>query len=253
MLSIERKMAILDILRADKSASVSKLAQALYSSEATIRRDLDKLGQEGLIKRIFGGAVLLEGLSSEIPLYVRESEQQNQKNAIGMAAVEMVADGNTLIIDSSSTAYAMTKFISSKKNLNIITNGAKTAITLGEILHTNTYCTGGRLRENSLSYVGKTANSFIREHHADILFFSCRGVVLEDGLYEASVEEAELRQVMINCSDKRVLLCDNTKIGKYAFHRICELSDIDVIITNSPIEESASSYLEEQGIVVTVV
>ena len=247
MLGIERKMMILDILKKDRSVSVVKLAKTLYTSEATIRRDLDQLEKEQLIKRTYGGAALLEGLSAEIPLYVRETERQKEKDAIALAAANLVADGNILIMDSSSTTYGMVRFLAARKDLTVLTNGAKTAIKLGE-LHTRVFCTGGQLRENSLSYVGDSAVAFIQGYHADVLFFSCRGLVDGEGLYESSPEEAQLRRAMMRSAQTKVLLCDNSKLGSYSFNKICPLEEIDVLVCNASVDENTRRWVAEAGV-----
>src|SRR5690554_5827583 len=104
MFTLERQQAILDLLKSNKSASVSDLSKRFFIGEATIRRDLDKLEKMGLIKRTYGGAVLIEGLDSEIPLFVRESEQKDLKVSIGKLAAQLVNDNDIIIIDSSSTS-----------------------------------------------------------------------------------------------------------------------------------------------------
>ena len=234
MFSIERQEKILELLKQSRSVTVSKLAKQLYIGEATIRRDLDALEKSGLVKRTYGGAVLVEGLSSEIPLLMRENESRESKLSICRQASELVSDGNIIIMDSSSTTYGMIEFIAPKKDLTVITNGAKTAVSLAES-HNRVYSTGGELRNSSLSYIGQHAREFISGIHADLLFFSCRGLSDDGYLYDSSPEEAELRQIMIARAKKTVLLCDSTKVGKKSFYRICKISEVSLIISDLPL------------------
>ena len=247
MIGLERKMDIMNRIRKDRSVSVAQLARSLYVSEATVRRDLSDLERRGLIQRSYGGAVLVEGLSGEIPLAVREGHRQREKDAIAAAAAKLVSDGNIIILDSSSTTYAMVKFLSGKKDLTTLTNGAKTAISLGE-LHTRVYATGGRLRENSLSYVGESAITFVESYHADILFFSCRGIVCGEGLYESSPDEAALRRAMMKNVAKKVLLCDDSKLGAYSFHKICDIGEINTLILNTVVDAKTRQWIEDAGV-----
>jgi DeoR/GlpR family transcriptional regulator of sugar metabolism len=248
MFTLERQNQIITILKEKKSASVVELAKMLFIGQATIRRDLDLLQKQNLIKRTYGGAVLLEGLNIEIPLYVRESEQAVEKETIGEKAAELVHDGDTLILDSSSTTYSMIHFLKSKENLTVITNGVKTTIALGEILHAKVYCISGRLRENSLSLVGEQSKKFISNYQVETLFFSCRGIVRDIGAMDSSDDEAELRKEMIKISKRVVLLCDSSKFDKTAFYKVCELDKIDYIITDKQPNEEWMTFFDQHGI-----
>lgn len=248
MFALERHNEIVNILKEAKSVSVAFLSAKLYVSETTIRRDLDILERNNIIKRTYGGAVLLEGLNSEIPLAVREAEQKAKKELIGQAAAGLVKDGDILILDSSSTVLKMVPYLKNRSNLSLITNGARTAIDLGQMLHTDVYCTGGRLRENSLSYIGEIAKRCIEDYYADILFFSCRSVSLDKGLMDPNEDEAVLRRLMIKNSRKSILLCDSTKFDKSSFVKICSLDAIDAIVTDLPLAPVWEDELAKRGV-----
>lgn len=232
MFSIERLREIIQLMNQNKSVSVKALSNKFFVSEATIRRDLDKLEKQGVIKKTYGGAVLLEGLDTEIPLYVREGEQRTEKEDIGRLAARLVKDNDILIMDSSSTTAKMVPNLRSKQNLTVITNGAKTAIELGEFLHTQVYCTGGNLRENSLSYIGDDARERIERYYVDTAFFSCRSLSLDNGFYDSNTSEATLRRTMMQHSRKSVLLCDHTKFDRHSFCKIGNYDIIDYVVTD---------------------
>ena len=225
----QRQLYLLNIVRDKKVVDVKEIARQLFVHEATIRRDLNKLENNGLVKRTYGGAVLLEGLDTEIPLYARESANNDKKDIICRTASAMVKDGDTIILDSSSTTSRMIKYLGERRDLKIITNGAKTAILLTQLANATIYCTGGKMRENSLSYIGQTAAEAIYNFYADILFFSCRGLSGR-GLSDSNEEEAMLRRVMIKHSRKKVLLIDSTKMNVNSFFHICQTDCIDDII-----------------------
>ena len=201
MLSFDRREALLSQLRDKKTVRIADAAKAFHIGEATIRRDLEKLEKRGLARRIYGGAVLVEGLETEIPMSVREKTEQVQKDIIGRLAAQLVEDGDVLILDSSSSVLSMIPYLSPRKDLTIITNGLKAANMAGELKNAKVYCCGGRLRELSNSLVGMNARRFIRTHSAHMLFFSCRSLNLNKGLCDSSEEEAELRQDMIASCD----------------------------------------------------
>jgi len=109
----------------------------------------------------------------------------------------------------------------------------KTAIKLGEHLNIKVYCTGGRLRENSLSFVGETSERFIENYFADIVFFSCRSISIQYGIFDSNEQESSLRRIMMKNSKKSVLLCDPTKFDKVSFSKVCDFTKIDYLITDA--------------------
>ena len=245
MFTVERQQEILNLLKSKKSISVTELSRMFFIGEATIRRDLEKLGKKGLLKRTYGGAVLLEGLDIEIPLSVRESEEKVPKDIIGNSAASLVTSGDIIIIDSSSTALRLVPYLSAKNNLTALTNGAKTAIELGELPQIKVYCTGGRLRENSLSFIGETAEIFIENYFADIVFFSCRSISTQYGIFDSNEQESSLRRIMMRNSKKSVLLCDHTKFDKVSFSKICDFTKIDCLITDVKPSDEWTNYLKD--------
>ncbi len=227
----ERRNAVLKFIKDKGGANVSALSKMLFINEATIRRDLNELARLGLIKRTYGGAVPVSGPDSEIPLFVRETEFKAQKETIGLLAAQFVSDGDTIMLDSSSTTAHIIPGLIPKKGLKIVTNGAKTAILLSQLSGAKIYCTGGMLRENSLSFIGPAAASSIENLHFDSAFFSCRGVSLENGLTDLSEDEAHLRRLMIKHSKRSYLLAVSEKLGSVSFSRISGLESISGIVT----------------------
>ena len=248
MLNIERLDEILEYLKKYRSASVSDLSKKLHIGEATIRRDLEKLQSNGFVKRTYGGAVLIEGLDSEIPLYVREKDNIDAKDAIGKLAADLVQENSICILDSSSTTYLMIEYLKNRKNLTIITNGAKTAVSLSQLQQSKIFSTGGKLREFSLSYIGNTAQSFIENFYVDKLFFSCRALSIDKGILDSSEEEAELRKVMLKHCNQAILLADNTKFDNSAFYKICDLNKIHAVVTDKKLDTAYENFFKTHDI-----
>jgi DeoR/GlpR family transcriptional regulator of sugar metabolism len=248
MLPLERQQNIFDLIKQNRSASVTELSKKFFIGEASIRRDLDKLEKKGLIKRTYGGAVLVSGLDSEIPLFIREEEQRGAKQIIGQLAASLVEDGNIIIMDSSSTVLSMVPHLSGKRDFIVITNGAKAAVELGEQLHVSLYCTGGKLRENSLSYIGEVARKTVELFYADRLFFSCRSLSMERGLSDISEEETELRRVMVESCKQVVLLCDSTKFDKNSFCKMFGFDKVHCVVTEKKPSAKWMEFFDAQGI-----
>lgn len=240
----ERYDAIISILTKRNGASVHYLANALHVSEPTIRRDLTVLEQEGRIKRSFGGAVINESKTSEISLMLRESEDGKAKNIIARKAAAHISDGSVIFLDASSTVSKLIPYLSEFSDLTVITNGPKTSMKLAE-RHIKSFCTGGYLLENSVACVGKTAEEMVSRFHADVFFFSGRGISLDGDITDSSIEESELRQVMMRRAEKNVFLCTHQKIGTRYFYRLCHLDEIDDMICDTPLPPELSEQLSK--------
>lgn len=232
LLPSHRQKRILEILREKKAVSVAYLSRTMYINEATVRRDLNALSKSGAVTRTYGGAVLNEGLDSEIPFFIRETSNAEAKRQIGETAADFVRDGDTVFLDSSSTTAFMIPYFKGKKNVKFVTNGAKTALLLSKTSDCEIYCIGGKLRENSLSFIGETAAEALQNYHFDASFFSCRGIDLTGGLTDSNISEAKIRKIMIRNSKKNYLLADGSKFGTVSFYTVCDFADIDCLITD---------------------
>jgi len=231
MLAYERRNAIKEMLRELKTVTVEDLAKHFFVSESTIRRDLDLISDEGMIRRTYGGAVMLDTIAAELPITLREHENTDAKHTIAQRAVGLIRDGMTIILDTGSTVTAMIPFFGKFESLTVITNGVKTSYLLNSYGRITTHCTGGRLRETNMSLVGMTTCRRLGELNADIAFVSCSGLSAERGVTESSEEEAEVKKAMINAAAKTVLLCDSSKLGVFQLNRVCAIDALDTIIT----------------------
>ncbi len=229
----ERHRRIIEYLKADPEINVKKLARNLCVSEPTVRRDLTELHRKGFITKIYGGAILNQGAADrEVPFILRENERSSVKAEIGARASQLVSDGMVVMLDGSSSAYHLVPYLSRHKDLIVITSGAKTAVALAEA-NIRTFCTGGQMITNSLSYVGESAESFVRKINADILFFSCHALSESGQMTERAIEEANLRRIMFESCKKKILLCDSSKFGKTCFYNMGSVDEIDGIISET--------------------
>lgn len=241
MFTLERQNAIMELIKTKKTVSVHELSGRFFTSEASIRRDLTSLEKQGLIKRTYGGAILLEGSNVEIPVNVREQEQMDTKTQIAKIAATLIQNQDTIFLDSSTTTGQLTRFLQDKNNLTVVTNGIRAVIGLAELPDVSIYSIGGRLRNHSLSVVGGQAESFSENFWATKLFFSCTGLLDTLGAMDYSSEEAEVRKkIMKNCQTK-ILLADHTKFGRPAFYKICGFDMIDILITD---QKPADDWME---------
>lgn len=235
MLPLERQNRILELLTQHQALTVEELCSRLYSSGSTIRRDLQILEKSGMLTRTHGGAVILESSAKDSPAMLRESQNTGSKARIADLALPLVQDGFTLFLDASTTACQLAQRLTGFQHLRVITNGLKTADILSEISGVRVYGTGGRLRENAQSFVGSQTLAFIAQFHADLAFFSCRGIHPDGGITDSSEDEADVKKQYIQNADRSVLLCDTSKLGRQLFCRIGGLKSVWRIICDTPL------------------
>jgi DeoR/GlpR family transcriptional regulator of sugar metabolism len=249
MLNLERTDAIMQELRARRAVYVHQLADKFYVSPSTIRRDLKLLEQKGLLRRTYGGAVLIENASNEIPYAVRHSENKEAKDIICELASDLVSADQFIFLDPTSTAAFMVPHLQNKANLKILTTSAQIALDCLEHLPTaQIYCTGGWLSSFSRGFVGEAARQRIAEFHTDILFFSARSISLENGITDVNEEDIFLKQQMIKGTRQAVFLCDHTKFDKVSYRLVCNIRDIDYLVTDRRPDDIWLNRLEASGV-----
>lgn len=247
MLAVERRLKIIDMVHQDKRVLVSELSRMFEVTEETIRRDLEKLEQDGIVSRTYGGAVLNRHTNEDLPFQTRHAINTDIKRQIARHAADLIQDGDTLMIDPSSTALELTRMLGTKNNLTVITNSVQ---ILSEFSNSNMaiISTGGSLRPRSLSLVGQVAHDTLLRYHVDKAIISCKGLDLQNGLTESNEPECELKKHMLRQADKVILLADHMKFDKTAFSKLAELTDIDALITNRKPSEPWMNLLAEKGI-----
>ena len=232
MLKEERYDQILALLEQEQYISAQKLSQQLFVSLPTIRRDLAELQRRNQIVRSHGGAKKVQGEHTVAPLNFRRTVNAAPKRALCRAAAELVAEGDIIFIDSSTTTLQMADFLGEKKGITVITNGIPLATTLVK-KGIKTYCTGGEIFENSLAHFGSFAEDFIRRFNIDTLFFSCHGVNEKGMLTDPSLPENQIRKVAIGQSKKTVFLCDETKFSLSTPYNLVSIDTLDCVITDT--------------------
>ena len=245
MYNIERQEKILEILRDKKSCSVSYLAKELLFSEATIRRDLNELSKDMKIRKTFGGAVIMEKYSSEIPTKIRSKENIVAKEKIAAYASGLIHDNMTLFLAESTTVIHLLPYIYNKKGITVITNSLDIPSILSATDIT-VFSTGGRLLHHSNSYVGEYARKMIRNINADLMFFSVRGLS-DSGKLTTSSTDDDVMGTMMENSRKTCLLIDSSKFGNTYPFTLCSINNVDTVVTNAPLPDG----LKHKDIIIT--
>ena len=244
MYNIERQEKILEILRDKKSCSVSYLAKELLFSEATIRRDLNELSKDMKIRKTFGGAVIMEKYSSEIPTKIRSKENIVAKEKIAAYASGLIHDNMTLFLAESTTVKHLLPYIYNKKGITVITNSLDIPSILSATDIT-VFSTGGRVLHHSNSYVGEYARKMIRNINAALMFFSVRGLS-DSGKLTTSSTDDDVMGTMMENSRKTCLLIDSSKFGNTYPFTLCSINNVDTVVTNAPLTDG----LEHKDIII---
>ncbi|TDX41810.1 DeoR family transcriptional regulator [Halanaerobium congolense] len=254
MLSHTRKNKILELLKTYKQISTQKLEKELDVSGATIRNDLAQLEEQGLIERIHGGAVLpdKDEVDSFRNFHKRSEKNIEEKKAIGKLAKDYIKSGQTIILDASSTILYLIPYLSNCEKLTVLTNGIYTALEVKNEEDFNVILLGGIVRPKSGSVEGLIGSCMLDDISADLMITSSHGFNVNNGLTDFNFYEVELKKKMVSKSSKLIALVDHTKIGHTSAAQFAKTSDIDLLITDSGIEEDDVKKIKEAGIDIIV-
>ena len=234
MFKTERMDAILGILREKKHVTVHYLAERIYASEVTIRRDLHKMEELGLIIRSYGGVTLRVSENVSVPLVIREQNLSSVKNRIAEEAAQLIRDGDTVLMDGSSTVLCMVRYFRERQNMTVITNSLRVATLLCE-KHIPVYCTGGLLVPEALVCVGSFSNNMLESITADCMFFSSQGFSTEGRVCDFSENETCQRKLMLQHARRKYFLCDSSKLGKSFLFTVCHMNELDRILCDTDV------------------
>ena len=243
MTTFERRQRILELLRDQPGIKVTELAQRLDVSEGTIRNDLQALENAGELTRVRGGAVLRvrrNFVSREFA--ARTKINAASKERIARWAADMVEDGDSVLLDSSSTVFHIAPFLLDRSNLTIVTNGIEVAYALAENPTHTIILIGGVLRPDRALTVGYLGEKILENLHIKTAFVSCSGFSVERGLTQVDIQEAQLKSRMIESAERVVALVDSTKFGKVDLTPFATVDQVSHILTDSDL---APHYIDD--------
>jgi DeoR family fructose operon transcriptional repressor len=241
---------ISEILKTQGNASTKYLAAILQVSEATIRRDFTELEGSGQfpVKRVHGGAIYSLERSGLEPMFnIKLSRLMEEKKKVAKLAANLVEDGDTIILDSGTTAYYLASELVKKKGLKIVTTDIKIAEKLGRYPNVQTIIIGGEVRPGYFSIGGELAIRYISRFRGDKGFLSTDGWDL-NGTYNASMFEVGIKKSIIQSSVKTFLVADSSKYGKIALIKVADIEEFEAIIVDKPLPKDVLESLEEKKI-----
>jgi DeoR family transcriptional regulator, glycerol-3-phosphate regulon repressor len=242
----QRHAQIISALKQHGSLQVAELAELVKVSEETIRRDAIPLQEAGEVLKLHGALSLPHDLG-EADFERRMREAAPAKMAIARAAVNMVRDGDSLIIDSGTTTIFFARELRQRRNLTVITNCTETARTLAGIPGNTVHLAGGEMEAVSGATYGAKATDFIARFRVKHVFLSIVALELNTGPMNATVREADFAIAAMACASHRVILADSSKFAASAFVRVCSFSDIQVIVTEKSPPPEFFIGLKEAG------
>jgi len=243
MFTSERFKIIAEYLKNHNRATVDELAKLLYVSPATVRRDLNEMQKLGMIQRTHGGAVYADEVD-EVNIFVRIENNAKDKEKTASLALNRLPPFNTVFIDNSSTALALSERMDFRYK-TIVTNGLQLAVKLSKKNDVKIIFLGGVIQPSSLSTNGSFASSMLERFRIDLMLSSCASIRL-DGTYETTPETMQIKHDAFLRSDKHILLADKNKFGYSYPYRTQKLGDYDAIYTNA--DDSLLRPFREQGL-----
>jgi DeoR family transcriptional regulator, fructose operon transcriptional repressor len=212
-----------------------------------VRRDLTALERAGLLRRVHGGAILVDLFGFEPALAVRESVQTVEKSVIAEAALAFLPEEGAIALDAGSSTYRLAELLPVDRALTVVTNSLPIASLLASRKELTVHLVGGRVRGRTLATVDSAALTYLASVFVDVAFLGTNGFSIARGLTTPDSAEAAVKAAFVSSARRRVLLADHTKYDSAHFAHVADLADIDVIVTDSALSDDAVSELEAAG------
>ena len=231
----ERQEHIARIVEEHGRARVGDLAAQFHVSAVTIRKDLLVLETEHRLVRAHGGAIAIDRSRPELAFEIRERLQADEKQLIGVAGAALVHDGESIVMDASTTALSVARHLKARggwSQLTVITNGLRLASDLAGHPGIVVLMLGGRVRWEALSVVGQLGDGLFSRINVQKAFLGAAGFTLESGLADATDEEAQIKRSMVAAAREVIAIVDHTKWERAAFATFCPTQKVDIVLTD---------------------
>lgn len=248
-----RTQEIVQVLLREGEVSVKELASHLEVSPTTIRRSLNALEQQGLLRRTHGGAASIGPSLYEPFRHVSSFQEQEQHSAlekrrIGLAAAELIADGDVIAIGAGTTTTQVARSIRHRKGITVVTNAINIAMELSHDSDLNVIVTGGSLSGAWFALVGPSAITSVSELFFDKVFIGVDGIDVKHGLTTNYLDQAMIHRVMLRQARQKIVVADSSKIGVSGTALICPISEMDIFITNKGVADKMVVPLTKNGV-----
>lgn len=252
MFAEERQRRILEQLRQRGKVTVEELTLEFRVSPPTIRTDLTRLEEQGLLRRTHGGAIAIGNTLYEPPYSERAVLRQVEKRAIARAAVAFVHEGETVLLDAGTTCYEIALLLKEFRALTVVTNSLATAQALTENDGIQTLLIGGTVQTRRRATMGALAARFLDPFQCDCAFVAFSGVHPEAGFTVIDFDAAQIKEKMLSKAKLAIAVADSSKIGQIAFACVAPLTAASLFLTDDGIVTEDRTALEEAGLRVVV-
>ncbi|WP_338561177.1 DeoR/GlpR family DNA-binding transcription regulator [Erwinia sp. E_sp_B04_7] len=242
---------IMDYLKSHNLVTVDQLVAAISASPATIRRDLIKLDQEGVISRTHGGVTLNRFIPNQPTTLEKMQRNLAEKQAIAQAAASLVKSGDSVVLDAGTTMLELARQLTHLP-LRVITSDLHIALFLSEFKQIEVTIIGGRIDDSSQSCIGDHGRRLLRNIYPDVAFVSCNSWSLEKGITTPTEEKAGLKEDLLANARRRVLLADSSKYGSWSLFCVSPLHNLTDIITDARLSQEGQDDLKEQSFTLTL-
>ncbi len=246
--SLERQQKLTRLLEQTGRLSVSQICDHFGVSEATARRDLETLSEQGKLQRVHGGAITVEQAPPELPILERETEQPDEKLRVGRAAAALITDNETVFLGSGTTVLEVARNIRNRRNLTVITNSLPVLNTLTGLDGITVVSLGGMLRNTELSFIGHITEQALSEVRADKVFMGARGVSLEHGLTNDYLQETMTDRAILRIGREVVIVADHTKINRVATAFLASVDKIHTLVTDKDADKEFVKAIKKQNV-----
>jgi len=228
-------------------ASIEELCSVFNVSKNTMRRDINQLESQGKIKKVYGGIILTDKKTTE-PFESREVKNKDAKLIIAKLASTLIEDGDIIYIDSGTTTMHMIPYLSDVKNLTIVTNNLHVILKSLPYQNLNVISTGGTLFRRTNSFVDSGAVSSLKKYNISKAFLATTGISIAKGITNSSSLEYDIKKYIVEHCDKKILLADDTKLGKVSLITYYDLKDIQVFVTNQKPDDEYTNFFNSNHI-----
>jgi DeoR/GlpR family transcriptional regulator of sugar metabolism len=246
-MKMDRRNQIIELITRQRTVKNSELMKRFNISIETVRRDLEYLEMQGVLRRVYGGAMVNMALGSEPEYASRAEAHHQQKNAIAAEAAKLIAPGEIIYMGVGTTVQAMVPHLQKIGQLTVLTNALRTAVELSEIPGCEVILTGGQLRAKELTLSGFPAEDNLSNFNVHKAFIGIGGIT-EEGLSDFHIGEAQIHRRLIKNARQAIALTDSSKLGVRAMNNVCPLEQIDTVITDDKASRQIVKDLEQAGV-----
>ncbi len=246
--SEERQISIISLLARQGRLSVAEIVEQFKVSEATARRDLETLAEQGKIQRVHGGALPIKQAPPELPILQREQEQFFEKQRIGQAAAALVRNGETIFLGSGTTVLEVARNLRSHQNLTVITNSLPVMNVLSGLPGITLVALGGMLRPSELSFIGHITEQALAEVRADKVIIGVHAISIENGLTNDYLPETMTDRAILRAGREVIVVADHSKVNAFATAFLAPLTSIHTLVTDRETPADFLAALRQSGI-----